>query len=344
MALASLRIRLIRAASLVLWFVVLVAGAEVLAQSWVRWGARRGKLFTVDLVLGWRPKGGLDLARRNANGDLWQVVTAPAGWRYGPTHPRSPRHHVLVLGDSYAFGEGVNVEDRFDEVIARSLADSAGVEFVNRGVMGFGTDQQVLAGAPYLDSLSRGDVVLLVTYQNDMIDIQRQRFAGRAKPWFEPSGDSLVLHLPSITWKERLRDASYLAAVAFASRERPMESYTESEWRRGIQLYEAIVRRTAAALERRGVLTLVAHHGDSLLVHASGVADPYASLATVRNVRALSLDSALSECRGSTTFLRDGHWGAAGHACVARQLEGVLKQLARTADGAQRTAVDMRRP
>jgi hypothetical protein len=221
----------------------------------------------------------------------------------------------------------VNVEDRFDEVLSRALPKTPGIRFVNRGVMGFGTDQQVLAGETYLDSLARGDVVLLLTYQNDMIDIQRRRFSGRAKPFFEPSGDTLILHLPRITWKERLRDASYLAAVAFASRERPAESYTAAEWRRGIRLYEAIVRRTAAKLEARGVLTLVAHHGDSALARVSGVADPYASLATMTNVRALSLDGAVSACMDSSTFVRDGHWGTAGHRCVAGALRRVLESL-----------------
>ena len=236
-----------------------------------------------------------------------------------------------MLGDSYAFGEGVDIEARFDEILAQRYRDT---RVINRGVMGFGTDQQVLAGAPVADSMGRGDVILLLTYQNDMIDVLRRRFAGRAKPHYERSGDSLVMHLPRITWKERLRDASYVAALVFAARERPMEGYTREEWRRGLALYEGIVARLASRARDRGARLLVAHHGDSLLAQASGVENPYATLDGLDGLVVFSLDSALKECSDSTAFLRDGHWSPAGHRCVAARVAEALDQIPREPNGA----------
>lgn len=311
------------------WSLTVILFLEVVAQLYVRYVAHRGKLFTVDAVLGWRPKANLALTRRNADGDDWRVVTDSAGWRTTPTASANATRRVYVLGDSYAFGEGVNAEARFDELVARQRPD---LLFVNRAVMGFGTDQQLLAMAPDSDSMRVGDFVLLLTYQNDMIDIQRRRFAGRAKPYFERSSDSLLLHLPQITWRERLRDQSYLGALLFASRERPFQSYTADEWRRGLQLYADIVRREAGRLSQKGVPLIVVHYGDSVLAEATGLSRPYAMLDAVPNTRGFSLDSALRHCPDSVVFLRDGHWGPGGHRCVGRRVHAILADFSSNSD------------
>ena len=294
---------------------------EVVAQLWVRKIARRGKLFTVDSELGWRPLANLRLDRRNADGGMWRVVTDSAGWRPGRTLNPSASRRVLVLGDSYVFGEGVNVEDRFDELAARGRPE---LRFINRGVMGYGTDQQVLAGRPTIDSLHRGDLVLLVTYQNDMIDIQRRSFVGRAKPRFERAGESLLLRPAQVTWRERLRDASYLGALVFAARERGPESYSREEWGRGIDLYRAIVQALERDLTARNIGLIVLHHGDSLLVAWSGRREPYRDLARMPQTRVVPLDDALASCPDAPVFLRDGHWGPGGHRCVAERVVALL--------------------
>lgn len=291
---------------------------EGVAQLWVRQVARRGKLFRTDATLGWRPLPDLDLVRRNANGDDWRIVTDSFGWRHPVSKP-SPAGRVIVLGDSYAFGEGVDVEDRFDQILARRHPET---EFLNFGVMGFGTDQQLLA---LEEARPRaGDRVLLLTYENDIIDILRPRFAGRAKPYYTLRPDDLVLHLPRITWREELRDKSYLSAVAFARREREFGDYTREDWRRGLILYEAIVRRAADTLARRGVSLLVVHHGDSLLARALRIDDPYAFLNGVDGARGAALDSALTFCARQPVLLRDGHWSAAGHRCAAEHIDRLL--------------------
>src|SRR5262245_30414204 len=168
-----------RFAGIAVWCAAAVVFAEGVSQVWVRQFVRRGKLFRPDATLGWRPLPRLDLQRRNGNGSLWRVQTDSAGWRQPPrANAASAQQRILVLGDSYAFGEGVNVEERFDVVTGRRRPEW---DFINRGVMGFGTDQELLASQP--NALRPGDIEVLVTYQNDMIDVVRSRFAGRAKPF-----------------------------------------------------------------------------------------------------------------------------------------------------------------
>ena len=295
--------------------------AEVAAQAWVYGVARRGKLFRPDDVLGWRPLANLHRVRKNADGDFWTIDTDSEGWRT-PRTVGEGRRRVVILGDSYAFGEGVEVAERFDELVARRHPQW---RFINRGVMGFGTDQELLTLPP---DLVAGDVVLLLTYQNDMIDILRRSFAGRHKPYYELDTGTrrLVLRRANIGWPERLRDRSYLAALVLARRERDVLDYQATEWRAGLAIYDSLVRREAASLRRRKVHLVVVHHGDALLSRLARHAAPYAFLGSIPGVVAASADDALKACKGRV-FLADGHWGSEGHRCVAGLVDSLLRAV-----------------
>jgi lysophospholipase L1-like esterase len=76
---------------------------------------------------------------------------------------------ILVLGDSFAWGYGVEESERFSELLETSL----GVEAVNAGVSGYSTDQELLwfrgEGIKY-----ESDLVILVIAGNDIGDNERQ--------------------------------------------------------------------------------------------------------------------------------------------------------------------------
>lgn len=309
-------------AAILMSAIVAVLLLEVLAQLWVRSVARRGKLFTPDTILGWKPFPNLSMVRRNADGEEWRVITDSQGWRQPTVSTPGARRRIIVLGDSFAFGEGVAVERRFDQLLG---ANHAEWELRNFGVMGYGTDQQLLA----LDvaSVRPNDAVLLLTYQNDMIDVLRPRFAGRAKPYYEMASDSIVLRLPSIRWRERVRDWSYLAALILARRERPAHDYRMGEWRHGVRLYHALVRAAAETISSKGARFIVAHHGDSLLIRGSGLAQPYSGLDSIPGLTVVSLDESIAVCGKTGHQLRDGHWNALGHRCAAKKLNSVLSAV-----------------
>lgn len=71
---------------------------------------------------------------------------------------------ILVLGDSFAWGFGVDESDRFSELLETSL----GVDVVNAGVSGYSTDQELLwlksEGIKY-----DADLVILIFCGNDII-------------------------------------------------------------------------------------------------------------------------------------------------------------------------------
>ncbi len=61
---------------------------------------------------------------------------------YPQAHP-SVSGRILLLGDSFTEGEGVHNEERFSDLLERSIP---GLEVLNLGLDGSGTDQQLLIG------------------------------------------------------------------------------------------------------------------------------------------------------------------------------------------------------
>jgi lysophospholipase L1-like esterase len=76
---------------------------------------------------------------------------------------------ILVLGDSFAWGYGVEESERFSQLLEKSLD----VEVINAGVSGYSTDQELLwyknEGIKY-----ETDLVILVIAGNDVGDNDRQ--------------------------------------------------------------------------------------------------------------------------------------------------------------------------
>lgn len=77
---------------------------------------------------------------------------------------------ILLLGDSYTFGYGVQAEENFDSVLEEML-QQAGKRFIvmNTGVNGWGTLQQTLYGRDHLEQF-RPDVVVITFCGNDPVE------------------------------------------------------------------------------------------------------------------------------------------------------------------------------
>ena len=96
---------------------------------------------------------------------------------------------ILVLGDSFAWGYGVEESERFSQLLEKSLD----VEVINAGVSGYSTDQELLwyrnEGIRY-----ETDLVILVVAGNDVGDNEQQLVNTiYYKPNFLLKGGHLVL-------------------------------------------------------------------------------------------------------------------------------------------------------
>lgn len=301
---------------------------EAAAQTFVAIVSKQGKLFAPDASLGWVPLPNLDKERLNANGEPWHVTTdregirGPSGWR------DDARARLLVLGDSFAFGEGVNLEDRFDTLLLELIP---GLSVVNLGVMGYGPDQELIRARPWMDDLRAGDILLLLTYAgNDFHDLARTRHGGRAKPWIEDRGDRLVEHPPAVGLLDLVRDRSYIftklsrdMAVSAS-----MSDRTEQRLAGTGQLYRRLVLQEVAPLLARGVRVVIAHHGNEVRELPFDVAAVFAEICP-RVSGCLALDPALATEPRARIFLEDDHWAAGGHRVAAVQIGRYLRQLRR---------------
>jgi lysophospholipase L1-like esterase len=134
----------------------------------------------------YRPDGTLGYAHRpdwetvHETADFEVTVRTNAlGLRGAPASPAkaSGTFRILVLGDSFAFGFGVEDGEAFPAVLERRLAPPAGYERVevwNAGVAGWSADQYLLL----LETRGfawRPDLVLLAATENDPADLAWNR-------------------------------------------------------------------------------------------------------------------------------------------------------------------------
>ncbi|HEY8152622.1 MAG TPA: hypothetical protein VII72_00695 [Myxococcota bacterium] len=121
--------------------------------------SERGKFCAYDPQLGWMGKPGIDApfhyldcqhrVRQNRHGFR--------GAEYGFERSDEPR--IVVLGDSFVWGFGVEDDQIFTSVLERE--SDPPIEVVNLGVSGYGTDQELLLWRS-LGRRFRPDGVLLV--------------------------------------------------------------------------------------------------------------------------------------------------------------------------------------
>src|SRR5215471_1676763 len=100
--------------------VVAPVASEAALQLYTRYISKRDPIVRSDAQTGWSNKPNLLTMRINAAGERWSIRTDQNGQRIIAQNPRAG-HRILILGDSLSFGEGVDVEDRFDVKMLSSL-------------------------------------------------------------------------------------------------------------------------------------------------------------------------------------------------------------------------------
>ena len=130
-----------------------------------------------------------------------RVVQNYQGFRgpaWGPG--RSAAARLVVLGDSFVWGFGVEEGETFAEVLARST----GAEVVNAGVSGYGPDQCLLSWKRHAAGWTPDRVALFVTLANDLDDISATQRYGYRKPAFRLEEDGTLqltgVPVPRVDW------------------------------------------------------------------------------------------------------------------------------------------------
>ena len=291
----------------------------VIAGELVYRGVRTGRLgpttnptYVVhDAEFGWGYRAGAQVRHRSAEFDVAVTINAE-GFRDRKWPERDPeRQLLLVLGDSFAFGWGVEETERVSSILRVALPEW---DVRNAAVSGYGTDQQLLLLRKLQKDL-QPDAVLLMFCPNDLDESASAVAYGHRKPWFELQIDgALSLHGQPVQqpWIERvshLAQAIHKQITERTSAGRPYDS--AAQW----SLVRALLTQMAS-MDRDSPLLLLSETHE-LAAFAQGQV----------GVHHVDPTQALQALGSRAFFSVDGHWTAAAHAAVAETLLPVLQGL-----------------
>jgi hypothetical protein len=295
---------------------------ELAAQFTVNHLLHNGRLYQTDPELGWKPIPKLSRIRKNPDGKFWNIQINEKGFRGGCVWKDPAEKRLLILGDSFAFGQGVNLEERFDSFLSENRPSWS---IVNLGVPGYGTDQELIAGRSYFRFLEPGDFVILLTSSADFERIMQKFHSGRGKPWFSHEKGSLWEHPPDTGPFQQLRDRSYLVGrVMWLLQVRYSTRITSQEYNQGMKLYFLLLKQELEPLIRRGILVVIAYHDMIQQGQIDHVENLFRELRLGHGFNTLPLEEMLDR---PTCCFQDGHWNPSGHRIVGRALRTFIDEL-----------------
>jgi lysophospholipase L1-like esterase len=237
----------------------------------------------------------------------YRVHVNAAGQRGALLDPASPKPRVLVLGDSYAFGFGVNDDETFPHRLGELLGGRADV--LNFGVPAYDLAQQVALlrekGLAY-----HPDVVVLAVHPND----------------FEPpvfaDADQLRWVLRSHLYAAWL----HLRFVAQGGHETAPAAERDARIARGFAAFDALVAESAARGFELVVFQASCWSGDD-----DDAVTRLFEEARRRGLPTRAMDRAACAELEANSIPDDGHPTAQGHLLLARRLLPLVEPLVRAA-------------
>ena len=262
--------------------------------------------------------------------------------------PEPAVRRAVVLGDSFTFGHGVEVEEGW---VARveSNSDSAGLgslEMVNLAVTGYGVDQMVLR----LEDRSHDglafspDVVIAAVFLADVFRVADDSHIGYQKPRFVLDGASTDgLRLTGVPVPKQAAahaDRSTGSQLLRMTRERGVPLFRHLGWSDAWPITDALLHRLRRQVEEAGAQLVVVIIPKDIAVFGSGfrhelnrgAMDRLLAMLEAQNVQSLDLTNALTASAASHPgealyFPGDGHWTAAGHKSAAAAVSTWLAKL-----------------
>ncbi len=263
---------------------------------------------------------------------IMEVQTNSLGFRDEEIEldPADKRPRILLLGDSFVFGFGVNIDDRLDSSLQEYIGDEAVV--INAGVPAWGTVQETKFGRDLFDRV-RPDVIVLTFCGNDPHDdalYLGDRMVFKEKGLFQFPGKQLlrenshlyryVLHQTEVlrhNWYLRGRQQSQPAA---ALDEATAETISSDDWAATLGVIRQFLQDYLAH-NPAGLLLVQATHPLNEDIHSH--------LSTLDNGENLIFVDFSEQFRQLDPEDRrlpfDDHWSPAVHQISASSLYEVLR-------------------
>jgi lysophospholipase L1-like esterase len=208
-----------------------------------------------DPVLGHRYRPGARARHRTPEFDVEYAINGDGRRDFGPAQLDSLAVRVLVMGDSFTFGDGNQEADVWTAVMGRTLtARGFRVEVVNAGVEAYDTHSEAL----YLEELEpelHPDIVVLGFLAND---VYTNTPAGTPPASADGGGRSFALH--TVEWARRMvmqNDRAYTRMFLLTSRRAYYETSASEHVRRQMEITRAWLTRMEETCRARGIRLVV---------------------------------------------------------------------------------------
>jgi hypothetical protein len=243
------------------------------------------------------------------------------------------RLRILVLGDSFTFGEDLSDKETYAALLESSLP---GVDVMNLGVHGYGHDQMLIA-LQEIGPRVHPDFVLLGFVAEDM-ERNLVDFRDFSKPRFLLEGDALVLQNVPVPSPEEVRKEEFFRSKFLDLLRMVWDRYT---WRsRGnerrmsaltFRILEEIAR-TSRSLGARPLFAYLPVYGEIDKADNTMTQREHAFFSFCRehDIQSMYLRPFfLKKLRAGVHFKTFGHWGPLEHQTAAEGMRAYLveKQL-----------------
>lgn len=229
------------AAVLLVTVLALLVGAEIVLRITYK-PENLGTVIHYDSLLGWSlAPNSMLISDDRGRGLHYRMDINSMGLREDEVAIPKPkgRKRVLILGDSFVFGSGVDAKERFSDLLKQELPGD--VDVVNAGVPGWGNDQELLFYERDLRTLEPDIVVLEFTANNDVVnnELKGPLIEEGTKPRFRcvdgvmtlepPEKPVIVAETASAKAKKVLRKSRLLVFVRNRLRMRNYKQHTQSD-------------------------------------------------------------------------------------------------------------------
>lgn len=309
--------------------------ARVFFPEWIPATIERVEFWTYDPLLGWAqaPNHRGRFTHRDFS---VEIATDSQGLRDDeyPTE-RTGKKRMLILGDSFGWGFGVEHHERFSEVLEAAHPDW---EIINASAPGYGTDQEFL----YLrekGTAFKPDVVLALFCVNDFDENVHEERYWYFKPVFVIERERLSpqnVPVPKATTKQRLQrfflGTTYLGPMLNSAKDSfvrwvgpspnqtgPVSDNNSGEEARMCDITHLLIK----------AMNELCKENHSMFILASVPMDStytafLREMTELEDITYVALDASFESTSDRTSFPHDGHWNARGHEIAAAAIDSFL--------------------
>jgi hypothetical protein len=300
--------------------------ARVLEPPFRPWN----QLIEFDPALGWRPKAGLDTYYAVRGEGIFHIRTDSQGW---PGSINIAASRIVVIGDSFAFGFGIDIDESFAGL-------DPGLCVKALGAPGYNMVQELLLMRQLSPHIEGKLVIWFICLENDLYDnLMPYNFDAYRTPFVrqaagEDEWEIVTTHVSPAKWPYTALGQPYYPVLAKLCTPGPLSRRAFSACKFLIREGEEVCRKAGARLvvmsianrnqlSSRGLKFLISQHAE---MEAFDADYPDQQISQICGALGVPFIASKKHLDVHDYRERDTHWNEQGH----RKMASLLGQLHQT--------------